>query len=149
MAGTHAPATPPEAATESSKQASDWRQAASLIQNSTVQGDVININNVWVLQSRGVPGVQAATAEPPPVFQAVLDVQGDMAQVGLLRQRRRLLQAAVQSGDAVCSVEVQAELRLRLSQAHNDLGETGEADRLAAEAVDILQRDIGDGDEVQ
>lgn len=111
-----------------------------------MQGDVINIDNVWVLPSPRVSGVQATTAEPPPILRAVLDVQADMARAGLLRQRRDLLQAAVQCADDVCSVEVQAELRLRLSQAHNDLGERAEADRRAAEAIELLRGEAAAGE---
>lgn len=101
--------------------------------------------NVSASQTPAELPSQIVNGEPPPIFQAILDVQADMARVGLLRQRRQVLQAAVQS-DNVCNVEMRANLRLRLSQAYNDLGETDEADRCAAEAIVLLRRSTTGGE---
>jgi hypothetical protein len=125
------------------KQGTSWHSPHVLMQNSTVNGSITL--NVSAPQSAAETADQVPSGESPPIFGAILDVQADMARVGLLRQRRHILQAAVQS-DSVCSVETRADLRLRLSQAHNDLGEMDEADRHAAEAVKLLRRDAVGGE---
>lgn len=133
-----------KATTAMMQQATSW-QSPQVPMQSPVFNAPVTIN-VGAPQSAAESAGQVPSGEPPPIFQAILDVQADMARGGLLRQRRHILQAAVQSADAVCNVEVRAELRLRLSQAHNDLGEREEADRRAAEAIELLRRGSAGGE---